>query len=277
MIDAHLHLQDERLDAVRETYLADLPRLGIEWLGVNGTCEADWDAVEQLAARESRVVPFFGLHPWKAGAESPEWFRDLEERIQRHPRAGVGEVGLDRWIRDGDFERQKEVFAMQLDLAVRHARPLALHCLQAWGTLLEMCRAAGPPRGMLLHSYGGPAEMVAEFLEMGAWFSISGYFFRPGKEAKRDVFRTIPLDRLLIETDSPDMALPGALCRYPVPDDTEGTLNHPGNLGAIHAAVASIRGMEVGELTECVARNFRTWIGQAETACSSASDRLSTP
>lgn len=277
MIDAHLHLQDGRLDAVRETYLAGLPRLGIEGLGVNGTCEADWDAVEQLAAGEPRVFPFFGLHPWKAGGESQDWLRDLEARVLRHPRAGVGEIGLDRWIRDGDFERQKEVFAMQLDLAVRHARPLALHCLQAWGTLLEMCRAAGPPRGMLLHSYGGPAEMVAEFLEMGAWFSISGYFFRPGKESKREVFRTIPLERLLIETDAPDMALPSELCQYPVPGDAEGKRNHPANLGAVHAAVAELRGMAIGDLTECVARNFRAWVGQAETACSSASDRLSTP
>lgn len=260
MIDAHLHLQDPRLDRVRDSYLADLPALGILKSVVNGTCEKDWDAVESLARHHPRVIPFFGLHPWKAGSETVRWAEDLKARLDRRPDAGVGEIGLDRWIRGGDFERQKEVFAIQLGIAGRLRRPVALHCLQAWGTMLQMCRDASLSGGLLLHSYGGPAELVPDFVELGAYFSISGYFFRPGKESKRDVFKEIPLDRLLIETDAPDMAPPLENQINQLPDDSGGGWNHPGNLGSVYESTASLRGLPVGELALRVRRNFEAWI-----------------
>ncbi len=277
MTDAHLHLQDVRLDPVREEYLASLPAAGIRAIVVNGTSESDWETVASLAAQHSRVIPFFGVHPWWAGSESADWSSTLENLLIRHPRSGVGEIGLDRWIRDGDFERQKEVFATQLDLAARHSRPVALHCLQAWGILLEMCREKPPSCGLLLHSYGGPPEMVEDFVALGAYFSISGYFFRPGKEAKLAAFASLPLDRLLIETDAPDMALPEEKWSCRVPGDPKGTLNHPGNLGAVYAAVASLRGLDPEELETQVTRNFTAWLGQQDATFSNTSERLSTP
>lgn len=258
MIDCHLHLQDPRLaDSVAEI-MGTVRALGIGRLVVNGTHPGDWDAVAALAAEHAEVIPSFGLHPWRVGGEPEGWLADLEARLVQHPGAGIGEIGLDRWIRGSDFGRQREVFAAQLDLAKRLERPVSIHCLRAWGALIEALDATGLERGPLLHSYGGPMEMVGGFAARGAFFSISGYFFRPGKERKLAAFDAVPGDRLLIESDAPDMAPPPEMLRHALAD---GNLNHPGNLVAVYEAVAARYGLGFEELVKRTRRNFEAWYG----------------
>jgi TatD DNase family protein len=240
-----------------------LRALGIRRLVVNGTGPHDWDAVEHLAASYPEVVPSFGLHPWKVGTEPQGWLGDLEDRLIRHPAAGVGEIGLDRWIRGHDLDRQKIAFLAQLELAARLGRSLSIHCLQAWGTLREILTEHQSPVGFLLHSYGGPAEMVEEFATLGARFSLSGYFFCPEKAEKLSVFDRVPRDRLLVETDAPDMALPPERRRYLLEGDskvpTDSSINHPANLIVVYETTAARLGMTRGDLVDLVARNFSTW------------------
>jgi len=256
MIDSHLHLQDVRLSSDTEEIMATVRTSGIRRLVVNGTEPLDWDAVEKLAADYEEVIAFFGLHPWRVGKETEGWLDDLEARLRRDDNAGVGEIGLDRWIWNSDFTRQKEVFSAQLDLARNLDRPVAVHCLQAWGTLLEVLSDAGSTRRPLLHSYGGPREMIEDFVELGAFFSISGYFFRPEKAEKLAVFDAVPLDRLLIESDAPDMLPPPDRVRF-----AKGDVNHPANLAAIYEAVASRLAISPDEVVTMMRRNFAAWYG----------------
>ncbi len=264
MIDCHLHLQDPRLAGEVGGILATLRSLGITRLVVNGTHPGDWDSVEQLAADVPEVIPNFGLHPWRVGTEGADWLDDLSTRLARHPAAGLGEIGLDRWVRGLDFGRQQDAFRWQLDLARRFGRPVTIHCLRAWGRLRELLTKHHPGTGLLLHSYGGPAELVGEFASIGAYFSLSGYFFREGKEAKLATFDQVPHDRLLIETDAPDMAPPPGLLRYRLadasPDDPEAP-NHPANLVPIYEAVASRQGISLEETIARMRRNFEAWQG----------------
>lgn len=280
MIDCHLHLQDLRLAPELASILRTLREVGVRRLVVNGTHPDDWEAVAALTAEHPEVSASFGLHPWRVGDEGKGWLDELESRLRRDPESGLGEIGLDRWIQNRDFGKQREVFVAQLELAERLNRPLSIHCLQAWGSLLEILDRAHLPRGFLLHSYGGPAEMVDEFAARGAYFSLSGYFFRPGKEKKlATFFDAVPEDRLLLESDAPDMAPPPALVRHALSDPG---LNHPANLVALYEAVAARRGISVAALREQIEGRFRAWWGdgaaaQTDTARSKACERPSMP
>lgn len=261
LIDAHNHLQDERLDAVREDWLRAAPGAGVAAMVVNGTHEGDWPRVLDLARRSPLVIPSFGLHPWWVGREGSDWFDALRRHLDAVPSA-VGEIGLDRWIPDPDLPRQEEVFLRQWREAAARSLPVTVHCLRHWGRLLELLRAEpAAPRGFLLHSYGGPAEMVPAFAALGAYFSISGSFFRPGRESRLEVFRRVPADRLLVETDAPDMIGPGDCVVHPLPPDDRGAArNHPGNLARIQARTAAWLGEEPGALARRLAVNFHKWM-----------------
>jgi TatD DNase family protein len=272
LFDAHSHLQDAWLLPHRSAVFADLQHVGLVRTVVNGTCEDDWSEVSSLARASPVVLPSYGLHPWDAGNRSPSWKERLLEWLDADPNAAIGEIGLDRWIldsaRDDDprltglsrapLAEQIEVFRWQLDLAAARNRPASIHCLQAWGTLREQLAARPLPAcGFLLHGYGGPAELVEPFVALGAYFSFNGAFLGPRHAAKREVFRHIPPDRLLVETDAPAMSLPPELRTHELPPAPDGsTVNHPANIAKTYAALASLRSTDVVQMAAAVETNF---------------------
>lgn len=256
MIDAHNHLQDPVLAGCRELWLPVLAELGIEAAVVNGTTEADWPEVERLGQEFPWVVPSYGLHPWYLDSRADRWEERLEKRLASGPGA-VGEVGLDRWMRSPDFEAQREVLKIHLRLAAKYERPITIHCLRAWGALLEIL--AGMPRpscGFLLHAYGGPVEMVPQFEGLGAYFSFSASFLASGKERKLEPFRSIPAERLLIETDAPAMPPPSERLAFRLPESDGPPLNHPGNLAVALQGLAEVRGAPAAEIARLTRDNF---------------------
>ena len=271
-LDAHNHLQDEWLAPHLEKAVGQLQELGIAGAVVNGTCEADWESVALLASRFPWVRPSFGLHPWLVGNRSAEWFEKLQSFLAAHPSAALGEIGLDRWIlqsareddprlmglRRASLEEQLRAFEKQFALAIERDLPTTIHCLDAWGALSDLLlRGPVPKRGFLLHAYGGSLELMADFARRGAYFSFSGYFLGERKERQQRVFREIPLDRLLVETDAPSMPLPDAWRTYKLPRAGTGTvLNHPANIGAVYSGLAALRGISLEELSSAVERNF---------------------
>lgn len=265
--DAHCHLQDERLTALLPSILAEYAALGVKRVVVNGTCEADWPKVSALAASAPGLIrPSYGLHPWFVNQRSPQWQERLAEFLDEDA-AGIGEIGLDKWIHGYDLEAQKEVFRWQWTLAVERGLPVSIHCLRAWGTLLALLREAPSlaPRGFLLHSFAGPKDMIAEFVGQGAYFSISGYFFHERKRQQLETFLAVPLDRLLIETDAPDMSLPLTLDSYHVQRDGI-SINHPANLLTIYRETAALLGLSEDQLAAQVSENIDRLFGSARSA-----------
>jgi TatD DNase family protein len=260
--DAHNHLQDERLAPYLESYLSGMGANGIERVVVNGSCEEDWPAVLALAKRNPRVVPSFGYHPWYIRERTDRWVGHLEQFLDEVPSA-VGEVGLDKWIKNHDLEDQERVLSTQLQLASSRNLPVSIHCLQAWGRLLEILRRSPlPARGFVLHSFGGPMEMIEELAGLGAYFSLPGYFAHARKDRQREAFRHVPLDRLLIETDAPDQSLPLERVRFPLPANKDGKpINHPGNLAAVYEFGAELLQTQVDELAVQVEANFNLVFG----------------
>ena len=300
LYDAHNHLQDDRFGGRQAELLAHCARVGVARMVVNGSCEADWPQVLALASqpvrtrhpvaasRQSaanssaederrsaepplrmgasplvRILPSFGYHPWYVHERTPDWLKHLVRFLDQAPSA-IGEIGLDRWKPGLPYEGQEEVFIAQLRLAAERSLPVSIHCLQAWGRMLDILKSEPrPARGFLLHSYGGPREMVKPFVELGAYFSLPGYYAHERKERQRETFKHVPAGRLLIETDAPDQSLPDTLNRFPLQEAASGNaINHPANLGAVYAFAAEMFGEPVETLAARVEENFlRLFVG----------------
>ncbi len=257
LFDAHNHLQDGRLDAHRERIVEELPRIGLTRAVVAGSSEEDWENVAMLARKHPWVLPSFGVHPWYVKECSAGWRETLEHYLSAFPEAGVGEIGLDRWIENPDVDLQVRLFGEHLAIAARDNRPATIHCLRAWGLLKETLRSSPrPERGFLLHSYGGPVEMVPSFVKLGAFFSLSPYFLHERKAHQLVTFCSVPVDRLLLETDAPDMWPPDKINPHPLRDADGNPLNDPANIDLMYRETAKLRGIAVEELAAQLEQNF---------------------
>ncbi|KAL9681529.1 hypothetical protein QQ045_013314 [Rhodiola kirilowii] len=280
LFDAHCHLQDPRIFIKAPKLLETAIDSGVVRFAVNGVSEKDWGVVKQMGETYPSVTPCFGLHPWYVGERSSEWLTTLKQYLNNTPSAAVGEIGLDKGThgRTVDFTDQVEAFRSQLKLAKEVKRPASIHCVRAFGNLLPILKEMGPfPAGIILHSYLGSAEMVPEFAKLGAYFSFSGYLMFMKEQKAKKMLKTVPLERILMESDAPD-ALPksdltsifliegddsitealekqrqGTISvgadKLPLPKEM---LNHPANIHTVLDYVANLLGMpkeELGELS----------------------------
>ncbi|NBV23843.1 MAG: TatD family deoxyribonuclease [Proteobacteria bacterium] len=262
--DAHNHLQDERFGGRQAELVAESRAVGVVQMVVNGSCESDWPQVAELARQFPGFVrPSFGYHPWYVGERTARWQEVLRGWLDRTPGAVVGEIGLDRWKPGLPYEGQEEVFLAQLGIAAERNLAASIHCLQTWGRLLELLRDhPRPTRGFVLHSYGGPVEMVVPLAKLGAYFSFPGYYMQDRKVRQRETFKSVPPDRLLIETDAPDQLLPDTANMHLLVDGRTGRpLNHPANLPAVYHFMAELRGISAVELAAQVEGNFLRLFG----------------
>lgn len=263
LYDAHNHLQDDRFGGRQSELMADCVREGLVRVVVNGACEEDWSRVADLARQHPQVLPSFGYHPWYLHERTPRWRENLLHTLDQIPSA-VGEIGLDRWKSGLPYDDQEEVFIAQLRIAAERNLPASIHCLQTWGRMLEILNAEPrPQRGFLLHSYGGPREMIESFAKLGAYFSLPGYYAHERKERQRETFKHVPMERLLIETDAPDQMLPDKMGRSLVELNSGKPINHPANIAAVYAFAAELRGVTLESLATTVENNFHQLFGSS--------------
>lgn len=235
-MDVHCHLQDPRLAGDMTGVLARARRAGVEAIGVCGTCESDWERVLDLARNHSCVVPMLGLHPWCVKEAQPGWEGRLESRL-RESGAGLGECGLD-FVEDGcDREAQEAALCVQLRLARALEVPLAVHCRKAWDSLRRLVRAEGlPAAGALLHAFGGSAEIAREMQALGFSLSFGCSIADPMQRRAAQVLPVVRPERLLFETDAPDLP-PRHLDGWP-----EDAPNEPALLPLVAEAAGRLRG-----------------------------------
>jgi TatD DNase family protein len=201
LFDAHNHFQRHSDRAGTDGALEQVLAAGVKGMLCNGTSPDDWGSVLALAEGHKGIVPCFGLHPWFVGKARAGWLELVEDFLTRASSC-VGEIGLDRAV-DAEPAEQEEAFRAQLRLAKKLKRPVSIHCVKAWGRLLEIIKEEQPPVFMI-HSYGGPPEMVNELARLGAYFSFSGDMLNPRREKMRRSLLTAPPKRLLFETESPE-------------------------------------------------------------------------
>jgi TatD DNase family protein len=274
LFDAHCHLVDseafERAVAAGVEGIAVCGTNSNDWekvLELSEKFPTIGERRRDLRRRHSLGVAFsmIGIHPWfvrgrdgsplsagaLAKAESrPDNaarpavepylgdFQTLERLLRDFPMSGIGECGLDFQDRFQNRAEQEECFAAHLQLATELNRPVAIHCVQAWGRMLDLLREFPEPK-KILHAFGGAAELIPELAELNCWFSFCGNVTHPKAKRVRAAVAAVPAEGLLIETDSPDF--PPAGCESP---------NEPANLIHVARAVAALRGVPVEEIAE---------------------------
>lgn len=246
LFDAHCHLPavaKAMADTQDETLLPEIGGImeraaaaGVERMACCGTSPEDWNQVLQLAEQFPQIIPMIGTHPWfvKGRDGSPSCpIQILEKMVRDFPNIGIGETGLDFQDRFNNRAEQEAAFTAHLDLARELNRPVAVHCVHAWGRLIEILREHPAPK-IILHAFGAAPELIPELVELNCWFSFCGSVANPQAKRVRASVVAVPEERLLIETDAPDF--PPSGCESP---------NEPANLIHVARAVAELRGVSV--------------------------------
>lgn len=259
LFDAHCHLQDERLREGLDKVIRRAEEAGVVEMVCCGSSEADWPRALDISRRVPGCIPAFGIHPWYASSRTVDWKTEMVNLLSAIPSAGVGEIGLDHAIKSRNDDDQMAVFMEQLDIARSLGRPVSIHCRRAWEVLIHALNAVpGLPAGFVVHSYSGSAELVEQLARLGGYFSFSGTITRSGNTRGHRSARSVPIDRLLIETDAPDL--------MPVLENASATgPNEPANLALVLRAVSALRNMTPEETAEITRRNARRlFLGEEE-------------
>ncbi len=254
MIDTHTHLDQAEFDIDRTAVLQRARDAGVEVVICVGTSLTSSEAALRLAAEHAWIHAAVGIQPNQvADAGKDAWDR-VAEMAGMPDVIAVGETGLDRHWDFTPFERQQDYFDRHLQLAQKHQLPAIIHCRDAESDLMPMLREAtkmAPLMGVL-HSFSGSAPFAAECLALGLFVSFSGMVSYTNKKFRplRDLARTIPENRLLIETDSP----------YLVPHPLRGTVqrNEPSHLRYVAQSLADLRQVSLAELIAVTSANART-------------------
>ncbi len=197
---------------------------GVECLMSCGSSEEDWQQVADLSPSRPLMLRSFGLHPWYVKERSPKWKDNLVSFLRGQP-SGIGEIGLDHAVENRNDQEEEDVFVAQIEIARELKRPVSIHCRRAWERMLELLAAFGKHApGIVIHSYSGSAESVKPLAELGVYFSFSGAITRETNERGRAALQVVPLDRLLIETDAPDL-----MPVLPADETRDLSLDHPVN------------------------------------------------
>lgn len=251
--DSHCHLDPMRFGAELPDVLARARAAGVTRMAVIGTRAADSEAAADLAAREPGLVAAAGLHPNDvADAEPGEWER-IERLVREGRVAAIGETGLDWYRTTAPAELQRDFFDRHLRLAQRHSLPVVIHTRESIRDVLDMIREAssrGPLRA-ILHSFTGTATEAAEAADLGCHVGFAGMVtFRSGADL-REVAKTVPLDRLLVETDSPFLS----------PEPLRGRRNEPAHVVHTAGCLALARGEPLEALAAATTANARRLFG----------------
>ncbi len=254
-IDVHCHLHDLRISSCLPPMIQRAQKSGVRYMVSCATAEENFDRTLTLGQEYSSILPCLGIHPWFVETASARWKENLGEKLENSA-CGIGETGLDFTDKSLDRERQIQVFTFQMHLANDLKRPIQIHIRKAWDALIHVLKKNGPLKVPgILHSYSGSAELVKQLLPHGVYFSFSGTITRKGARKIIQSLQAVPVDRILLETDAPDM-VPD--CRVLEQDRIfykDRILNQPSYLPLIARVAAGHYGMSHERFAQRVYEN----------------------
>ena len=246
LFDTHCHLDDERFDEDREQLIQALPEQGLAYCVTVGSDLASSVRAIDLARRHDFIYAAAGVHPHEASKAPDDYLSSLRYLSGEDKVVALGEIGLDYYYDFSPRDLQKRLLTEQLDLAFELKLPVILHVRDAHGDMIELLRnrESKRPAGVL-HCFSGSAESAAEYVKMGFFISFAGplTFKNAGKLLL--AAKSVPEDRLLIETDSP----------YLTPVPMRGKRNDPSLVRYVCQKMAELRGLEEEEMAELTCRN----------------------
>ena len=233
LIDSHAHLDDLRYDTDRDNVLQRAETAGIEAIVTIGCDLATSQAAVALAQAHPQIFATIGVHPHEAKEIGEGWYESLRS-LARHPKVvAYGEIGLDYHYDHSPREIQRQRFREQIHLARELALPLVIHTREAQEDTVTILREEGAVDvGGVFHCFSGDMWLAKDALDLGFYLSFSGVLTFKNATMLRDIAKTVPLDRLMVETDCPYLA--------PVP--YRGKRNEPAYVQYVAEILAEIRG-----------------------------------
>lgn len=250
LYDSHSHLDAPEFDADREAVLARAEAAGVVQQLVPAIGFASWPATRACCALRPGLKAAYGLHPMFLERHRPEHLDALPGWIERERPAAVGECGLDFFVAGLDAEAQRFYFEGQLRIARDFDLPVVLHARRAVDEVIATLRRIGGLRGVV-HSWSGSEAQAAQLYRLGFSLGIGGPVTFERAQRLRRTVAAMPIEHLLLETDSPDQ--PDAARR--------GQRNEPAFLRDVLREVAGLRGQDEATLAEATRRNAEALFG----------------
>ncbi|MCD9115973.1 TatD family hydrolase [Pseudomonas bijieensis] len=251
LIDTHTHLDFPDFDADRPALLAESRALGVRQMVVLGVYRDNWQRVWDLVQSDPDLHAALGLHPVYLDQHRPEDLAQLREWLSRlaghRQLCAVGEIGLDYYIETLDRERQQALFEAQLQLAAEFELPALIHVRRSHAAVTATLKRIGLKRGGIIHAFAGSFEEAREYIKLGYKLGLGGAATWPQALRMHRVLAKLPLEAVVLETDSPDMA----------PAMFPGQRNSPAHLPAICEALAGIMALSPERLAEASTANAR--------------------
>jgi TatD DNase family protein len=263
-IDSHAHLEGKQFAQDREQVIAHARDAGVKNIVAigNGDGPANFDCGIQLAEKYDFIYATIGIHPHEARLADQAAF-DRMQQLARHPKIiAWGEIGLDYFYDHSPRDVQQRVFVTQMELASAAKLPIVIHCRpsnnseDAWEDCLGLIQTHWASNGIggILHCFTGNWAQASRALDMGFMISFAGNLTFPKAQQIRDAAMQVPLDRILIETDSPYLA--------PVPH--RGKRNEPAFVIETARKLGELRGFSPEEIGERTSQNFYSFFKIAE-------------
>ena len=246
LFDTHAHLNDPAFDADRDELIRGLPEKGVGLVMNIGCClESSRDCVK-MADTYTHIYATVGSHPDSAN-EVNEGVLAEYRMLCKHPKVkAIGEIGLDYYYEDIPRDIQQKAFRMQMELAQELGLPVVVHERDAHQDGLMIVKDFPTVTGVF-HCYSGSAEMARQLVNMGWYIGFTGVLTFKNARKAVETAASIPLERIVLETDCPFMA----------PEPFRGKRNDPGYLFRMAEKLAEIRGVSVAEVEEITTQNAK--------------------
>jgi TatD DNase family protein len=251
LIDSHAHIDFPQFDADRDAMLDRARAAGVTTLLAisSGPGPEKLDAAIPYAEQHDWIYASIGTHPHEAKEFAPQHLDQLS-KLATHPKViAWGEIGLDYFYDHSPRETQAKVFRDQLACAHQAKLPIIIHCRDAWPDTLAILGEVWRPTGLggILHCFTSTLEDAQRGVDMGFLISFAGNATYPKATDIRDVAKALPLEKILIETDSPFLA----------PQGFRGKRNEPAHVAEVAKAIATVRNLTAEEVAAATAANFR--------------------
>ena len=259
LIDSHCHLDFEDFGTEVPEVIARAHAAGVGGMITICTHASKFAQVAAVADKfaAQNVWCSVGIHPHHAGDAAEQVSAADIMALSKHPRVvGIGECGLDYYYNHSVADAQIKSFEMQIDAALAEDLPVIIHSREADDDTIRILKAAGPKLRGVMHCFSGTRRLAEAALEIGFYISLSGILTFNKSQDLRDIARDVPLDKLLVETDSPYLA--------PVP--LRGKRNEPAYTAHTAAKLAEIKGLPVEQMGEITTANFFTLFNRAKLA-----------
>jgi TatD DNase family protein len=255
-VDSHAHLEGHRFDSDRDLVISRAREVGVETIVAigNGDGPANFDCGILLAEKYPFIYATIGIHPHEARLADQAALDRMEELARRPKVIAWGEIGLDYFYDHSPRDVQQRAFIQQMELAKQAKVPIVIHCRpsdnseNAWDDCLRLIGEHWAPSGLggILHCFTGNSAQAKRALDMGFMISFAGNVTFPKAQQIRDAALEVPLERMLIETDSPFLA--------PVPH--RGKRNEPAFVKEVARQLGELRGISPEKLGEVTTQNF---------------------